>query len=264
MINYIAMLVSLAIAGVSAYFSIIGLTALFAAAFWPIVCMGTILEIGKLTTASWLYHNWSIAPKLMKWYLTISVIVLMGITSLGIFGFLSKAHIEQSLTVSTTQTIERANALDNDIRFAQVQVDDVNTQIGQIDAAISKLVETGNPKSSLRAITEYKKTKDDLLKKKNESQTKVVELSNEKLKLDTEVKKIEAEVGPLKYIAALIYGEQSADHLESAVRLMIIILVLVFDPLAVVLLVAANTGIRNPLPKRVTNNTMIVDDSKYN
>ena len=106
----LAFICALAISSVAIYYSVIGLAAIFAAAKVPIYIMGGVLEVGKLVTASWLYQNWSNIPFLLKTYLTTAVGILMIITSLGIFGFLSKAHVEQSTPAAeTVAKIDRIN-----------------------------------------------------------------------------------------------------------------------------------------------------------
>jgi hypothetical protein len=127
MINYIALIVALALSVVSGYYSIYGLTTLFSSAFWPVVLMGTVLELGKLVTASWLYHNWDRAPRMLKYYLTLSVLVLMFISSMGIFGFLSRAHIEQSLAINTG-SIQQIRIINSSIDFENNAIKDLDTQ----------------------------------------------------------------------------------------------------------------------------------------
>lgn len=242
MINILALLISFCISGVSAYFSIIGLTAIFSAAYYPIIIMGAALEIGKLIASSWLYRNWSNCPFLLKTYLTIAVAVLMLITSMGTFGFLSKAHIEQNLEI-TTGSADEVEVVQTKIDSEQSIIDDLNKQISQIDAAVSKMTDKGQAQSSLQAADKQRKVRDDLTKQKTQHIETLNTLKAQKVKLNSSIKKIEAEVGPVKYIAALIYGSAGSDNLELAVRWVIILLVVVFDPLAVVLLLAANHGL---------------------
>ena len=273
MINYIALVCALAVSAVSAYYSIIGLTAIFSSQFWPIVIMGTVLEVGKLVTASWLYRNWSETSLLIKSYLTTAVVVLMFITSMGIFGFLSRAYIEQSITLNTGNT-DRIRIIQTQIDFENKSIEDLNVQISQIDAALTKMTDRGQAATSLRAADQQRKTRDALVSRKNGHVKNISQLTSEKIKLESEVRKLEAEVGPLKYIAELIYTETDADQLERAVRMVIILLVIVFDPLAVILLIAANQGlsknkevravIRKPRNKRLTNkpNALKIDSHK--
>jgi hypothetical protein len=242
MINYLALFAALLVSCVSAYYSIVGLTAIFASQFWPIVIMGSVLEFGKLVTASWLYRNWKITPILMKIYLTFAVCILMFITSMGTFGFLSKAHIDQSLVINTGKKDEVA-IIQQKIDFEKESNEDLNKQISQIDAALNKLTEKGQASSSLKAADQQRKTRDELIRKKEEHVKNISKLTSERIKYDSEVKKLEAEVGPIKYIASLIYEKSDNDQLEKAVRFVILMLVIVFDPLAVVLMIAANHGI---------------------
>lgn len=248
MINYLALLVALAISVVAGYFSIIGLTAIFSGAFWPIIIMGSVLEIGKLVTASWLYRNWSIISGALRVYLTASVILLMFITSMGIFGFLSRAHIEQQLASQNTDSAQ-VEILESKITYQQQLIDDVDKQVKQIDDNISKMTQSGQTKTSLKAIADQRKSRDALVAKKDTLITKMTELKTQKIESEARVKKIEAEVGPIKYIANLIYDSADTNQLEKAVRMVIILLVIVFDPLAVVLLIAANIGFTNSVPR---------------
>lgn len=249
-ISYLALLSALSVSAVSAYYSIIGLTAIFASQFWAIVIMGTVLEIGKLVTASWLYRNWKETPFLIKSYLTISVIVLMFITSMGIFGFLSKAHIEQSLNINTGKA-DQIEIIKSKIGYEKQNITDIDKQIAQIDSAINEMVKRGRATSSLRAAAQQRKIRNELIKNKNVFVQNISKLNEEKIKLESSVKKLEAEVGPLKYIADLIYEKADGQQLEKAVRWVIIIIVMVFDPLAVILLIAANIGLSRK--KRFTN-----------
>jgi hypothetical protein len=272
LINFLALLSALAISVVAGYFSIIGLTVIFAGAFWPVIIMGSVLEIGKLVTASWLYRNWHLTSRLIRAYLTTAVALLMLITSMGIFGFLSKAHIEQQLL--STGDAEQVEILDSRIQYQQDQIDDVDKQVAQIDGNVAKMTEKGQTKSSLQAIKQQKAARDELVSKKGALVEEMSQLKTEKITAESRLKKLEAEVGPLKYIAALIYEEADTNTLEKAVRLVIILLVLVFDPLAVILLIAANIGLSprtptqnsQPIKKKYTSkkkqNTIEIDKSQ--
>lgn len=249
MVNYIALITALLISAVSGYYSIIGLTAIFASAFYPVILMGFVLESGKLVTASWLYHNWNIVSNSLKYCLTFIVIVLMFITSLGVFGFLSRAHIEHSVSISTGVS-DQVRLVQQKLQFEQEVLEDIDRQIQQIDSAISKMTDRGQAQNSLRAADQQRKTRDSLVKKKEEQIKIITNLNQEKIKFESQVKKLEAEVGPLKYIAEMVYSDADTNELEKAVRFVIILLVIVFDPLAVMLLIAANIGIEHR--KRLT------------
>lgn len=264
MINYLALIVALTVSAVSAYYSIIGLTTLFAAAFWPVVIMGISLELGKLVTTSWLYRNWDTSPWLLKSYLSVAVAVLMFITSMGTFGFLSRAHIEQQLNI-TTGDADRIAVIDSQIQNEKSIVADYDKQIAQIDDALNKITEKGRGESSLQAADKQRKTRNELVAKKNSSIQKTSELNTERIRLSSAVKKTEAEVGPLKYIAEALYGtnDVGSSNLERAVRFVIILLVVVFDPLAVVLLIAANHGLSqtNKFTNIKEDDILIIDNN---
>lgn len=236
---YLVLLTGLGISAVAAFYSIVGLTAIFAGAFWPVVIMGTSLEIGKLVAISWLYNNWKISPFLIKTYLLIAITVLMLITSMGIFGFLSRAHIEQTLTMNTG-VIEQIQILDNQIKFNEGTIQDIDRQVAQIDAAVSKMTERGQAQTSLRAADQQRKTRDILVAKKQEEIKKISAIKSEKIKYESEFKKLEAEIGPIKYVAEMIYDSSDKEVVDKAIRFVILLLILVFDPLAVLLMLAFN------------------------
>ena len=130
-LGILTLLVALCISGIAAYYSIIGLTAIFAAAFLPIVLMGSVLEVGKILTTVWLHQNWHRAPKIIRGYLTTAVIVLMFITSMGVFGFLSKSHIEQA-SVGTEQ-IALASAIDEKISRSEAKINRWTQEIQRLN-----------------------------------------------------------------------------------------------------------------------------------
>lgn len=239
----ILFLTGMSLSVVAGYYSIIGLATLFMGAFWSVVIMGTVLELGKLVTVSWLYHNWNDATKFIKTYMLFSVAVLMLITSLGIFGFLSKAHIEQKLKLETGVT-SQIKIIDNKIKIKQDSIIDLDKQISVIDDALNKMIASNQAKSSLAAADKQRKTRERLVLEKNKLIIEMNELNSEKLKNQAEYKKIEAEVGPIKYVAELFYSDSDDKTLDIAVRYVILLLILVFDPLAIILLLAFNHSLR--------------------
>lgn len=365
MINYLAFVAAIAIATVAAYYSIIGLMTIFAAAAIPIAVMGGVLEAGKLITASWLYNNRKIIPFFLKSYLITAVVVLMFITSMGIFGFLSKAHIEQ--TAESEENVAKMEQIDKKIvrltdtimtseqAIIKIETKDenkneeINFQIQTEEKRIAKVIDQyqklvdeqdkiiNSASDNLDLLEQFVKDKDtrslqalvgtkvdgvygpgtaarvneyrekeeskvdqiiadarkritDLrerelteISKSNElidrlrnnintdeldevatnriknlqntiieSEESITNLNVEKFKLEAEERKLEAEVGPIKYIAELVYsGEADRDVLEDAVRWVILIIIFVFDPLAVLLLIAANIGWENERENRV-------------
>ena len=251
----LTLLVGLAISGVAAWYSIVGLMAIFAAAKVPIAIMGAVLEVGKLLTASWLYQYWEKANKLIKGYFITAVVVLMFITSMGIFGFLSKAHMDQTLSVGDNSLlIER---LDKKIDREQVRIKDAETDIGQLDKAVQVLIDYDRirgPKGSIAVRESQNEERAQLTSVIDDAYLRIDDMSMEKLELDKEQLALEAEVGPIKYIAAFIYGDDLDNKLlDKAVRWIIVTIIFVFDPLAVLLIVAANMTLKEAYnkPKKV-------------
>ena len=237
----LTLLTALAISAVAAYYSIIGLIAIFSSAMIPIAVMGVVLETGKLVTAAWVYHHWKRTPVLLKTYLISAVVVLMFITSMGIFGFLSKAHIEQT-TVNSDNTLQ-IELIDSKIQRERTTIERAENTLAQLDNALEKYVELGAVTKGLNARKEQEGERNELNATIDESTDAIATLTKEKSELNADRIAIEAEVGPIKYIAELIYGESSTGVLEDAVRGVILIIVFVFDPLAVLLLVAANQSL---------------------
>ena len=239
--TYLMLLCALALSGVAAFYAIFGLVAIFAAAPIPIIIMGSLLETSKLVVASWLYRNWKLAPGLMKTYLTVALIILMFLTSMGIFGFLSKAHIEQG--TPTGDIAASVSLIEEKIKTEREIINDTRKALNQLDAQVNKFTELGNVTRGIQARQQQQKERDLILKQIDASQSIIARLNEERAAKATSLRKVEAEVGPIKYIAALIYGEEASSDtslLEKAVRWMILLLVAVFDPLAVLMLIAAN------------------------
>ena len=214
---YLTFLTALSLSAIAAYYSVIGLGAIFVGAFWPVVMMGSVLEVSKLVTASWLYRNWKTAPILLKTYLTFAVLVLMLITSMGIFGFLAKAHIDSTLdsganTVELKTLNQQQKIAEDRLNYLLARAKDPSTASNRLDGQIQ---------STQKELTEINKKRLPLLREEN---------------------KLVADIGPIKYVAELIYG-QADDGVAKAVRLVIMIIMVVFDPLAVLLLIAANISL---------------------
>ena len=239
---------ALALSTSAAWYSIIGLTAIFAAAKIPIIIMGATLEISKLVVASWLYRNWKEIPFLMKSYLTGALLVLMFLTSMGIFGFLSKSHADQSM--NSGDVITQIEMLEQKIQIEQSKIDSAKTTLAQLDAQVNEMIGRSTSTSAInRSITIRKqqdKERSALIQSIEESQSRINELRETLIPYKTQNRQLEAEVGPIKYIAALIYGENVDENLlEKAIRWVILLIVGVFDPLAVVMLIAANWSMKH-------------------
>ena len=242
----LTLVTAIAISIVSAYYSIIGLTTIFAASFWPVVIMGSFLELGKIVTTNWLYRNWDIAPKPIKAYLIFAIFVLMFITSMGIFGYLSKAHIEHSVTQD--DKVDEINLYEQKISFEQDKINDSKTVLNQLDETVQKLVNNERIRGDDGAISVRKLQKEERKELTDTIENSMKVISDYKIQMNELQKtqrQMEAEVGPLKYIAEMIYGEEAEKHFESSVRAVIILLVCVFDPLAVVLLLAVNVSLND-------------------
>src|SRR5210317_315115 len=252
-LTLITFLSAISISVIAAGYSIIGLAAIFAGATVPIIAMGSALEVGKLVAASWLYQNWnnSLVPRLLKTYLFGAIVILVFITSMGIFGFLSKAHLDQ-VQPGSNNTLQ-IGLLDNQINQQQKIIDRSQNTLNQLDAALDKYIDMEYVTRGLKEREKQKEERIELNLAIKNASTEIAKLENEKFSYQKDQLKLEADVGPLKYIAELIYGEEEArTHFDEAVRLVIIILIFVFDPLAVLLLIAANISLRErKLKKRL-------------
>lgn len=251
---FITFLTAIALSAVAAYYSVIGLASIFPGSFWPVVLMGAVLESSKLVTVSWLYRNWTRAPFLMKSYMSIAVAILMLITSMGIFGYLSKAHLEH--TTESSPMADKVALYDEKIRVEKENIDAARKQIKQYDEAVDQIMgrstdEKGADKAQMVRRSQQK-DRSILLAQISESQKRVSSLQEERAPLYTEFKKVEADIGPIKYIAALAYGtEANADIVDKAVRMVILLIIVVFDPLAILLLIGANISMQDK-PKQKT------------
>ena len=249
-LTILTFLSAISISIIAAGYSIIGLATLFAGAVVPIIAMGSALEIGKLVAASWLYQNWrSDVPRLLKVYLFSAIIVLIFITSMGIFGFLSKAHLDQ--VQPTTGNAIKITTIDNQITRQQNIIDRSEKTLVQLDKSIEVYLNNEYATRGLRERKKQEEERTELNTAIKNASDEIARLSNEKANLQLAQDKIEAEVGPIKYVAELIYGNEAQSHFDEAVRIVILILIFVFDPLAVLLLIAANISLRQWKMKRI-------------
>jgi TolA-binding protein len=252
---FIALLLfsALAVSTVAGYFSIVGLMAIFPAAAEPILAMGVVLEVAKLVTASWLYRYWNKTALAMKSYFTVAVIILSVITSMGIFGFLSKAHLEHS--VSTGDNTLQVARLDRRIETEQRRIADAETVLAQLDDTVQTLIDYDRIRGDDGAIATRENQapeREQLNASIDDAIAAIDALSEEKLVLETEQLLIEVEVGPLLYVAEMVYGDTDKETLDKTVRFVIILLILVFDPLAILLVVAANMSMKERKGESIT------------
>ena len=244
-LSILTFITSLAIAAVAAWYSIIGLTTIFSAAVVPIIIMGVVLEIGKLVAAAWVYQNWKETNVLLKSYLVSAIVVLMLITSMGIYGFLSKSHIDAG--INTTEISVKLERLDNRIDSEQRQIDRAEKTLKQLDDRLEKM---NDGWFITRGIKQREKEQEERQQLNNiikKSESEIDKLLDKKSEYQLEVKNFEVEVGPIKYIAALVYGDEAKNYLDNTVRYVILLLIFVFDPLAVLLLISANQSYRKEL-----------------
>jgi len=257
----LALIAGLLLSGTAAYYSIIGLIAIFPGAVFAISLMGASLEFAKLVAASWLYRNWDIAPRVIKGYFIFAILILMFITSLGTFGYLSKVHLESSIGVAD-KSLEIAR-IEQQIASEQRQIDNAQRELKSLDSVVEKSFIDG-----ARIRNQQKAERSALNSAIESSDARIETLTADLVPLRRSNIESEAKVGPLKYIAELIYGkEQAADYFDSAVRFVIILIVLVFDPLAVLLLIAANISYTHKLVEPILEKKKKVDKKpkdKYN
>jgi hypothetical protein len=246
-LSYFTLLTALSLSVVAAWYSILGLTAIFASAVIPIIIMGGILEVAKVTVTVWLHEYWDRCRLLMKFYLVPAVGMLMVVTSMGIFGFLSKAHSDQSLV--SGDVLAKIAVYDEKIKVAKDNIDANRKALKQMDEAVDQVMgRSTDEKGADKAVSIRRaqtKERNQLLAEISAEQKKITALNEERAPIAAEVRKVEAEVGPIKYIAAFIYGDNpDTNVLERAVRWVIIILVVVFDPLAIMMVLAATESLK--------------------
>ena len=242
MFGYLTLFTALILSMSAAVYSILGLTAIFAAAFWPIVILGGSLEFGKIVTTLWLHKYWDRAEIQYKVYLCSAVIILMVLTSMGVFGFLSKAHLDQAIPSGDIQA--QVQIFDDKIQTQKDNIKTARAALTQMDSAVDQTMGRSNDeKGADKAVAIRRSQARERTALQNDiskAQTEIVKLQEGRAPIASQARQVEAEVGPIKYIAALIYGDNpDANVLEKAVRWVIILIVIVFDPLALTLLLAA-------------------------
>ena len=256
---------------ISAWYSVVGLTAIFAGAFWSIIIMGSVLEFSKIITASYLYRNWNITQYVMKLYLVAAVVALMAITSMGTFGYLSKAHIEY--TADTFDVQAKIDRIDQNIQRERTNITRAEQALNQLDGAINVMIAADRATVGLQTRTSQISERTILNNTIVQSQANIDKLSDERSPLSQQVRNIQREVGPIRFVAELFYGKSDQAIIEKSVRYVIIMLVLVLDPLAILLIMITTRkdltlstikgqvrGIRGSYKKR---NAVSVDGDKW-
>jgi hypothetical protein len=242
-------LTAIALSIVAAYYSVIGLAQIFPGSYWPIIIMGSVLEMSKLVTVSWLYNNWNVTTRWMRYYFLIAVLLLMGITSMGIFGYLSKAHIEHSTSLSPL--IEKEMIYDAKIKVQKETIEVNRKNLLQLDAAVDQVMARSTDERGAERSNQIRKAQQkERLRAADEiarAQTEIQKITEEKSPISLEIKKAESDLGPIKYVAEVVYETQDRDLIDKAVRLVIFVIIVVFDPLAILLLIAANQTYRKTI-----------------
>lgn len=247
-LNTLAMIVAIVLSIASGIISVLGLAAIFSGSYVGVIIVASILEIAKVVTAAWLNRHWDQVSRKLRIYLTIAVVFLMGITSLGIYGFFSRAHIEQQVSMATGDT-SKIPIIDSQIQGERDKIIGIDEQIKQVNDALIAMTlkgKSGDAKKAIDEATKQRKPLDELREQKNKILTEIGKLETSKLLLTNEKKKQEVEVGPLKYLANWFYGNASQEQIEHSVRVLILALVFVFDPLAVALVIAAGHKFEKP------------------
>ena len=241
-ISWLALLSGLTISAVAIYYSVSGLVNIFAAAVVPIVVMGIVLEISKLVATVWLKRYWRIAPWSIKSYLITAVLALMLITSIGIYGYLARAHLDQKLPANDIS--DKVELIDSKISDKMVELEESKKSLTQLNAAVDETMNRSTSDTgafrSIKVRQAQQVERDQIRSNIDRLQLSIDKLKEDKAPLQQQIRKSEVEFGPITYIAALIYNDSTNENnLESAVRYVIILIVLVFDPLAVTLLLAS-------------------------
>jgi len=246
-LGIITLITALTMASVAAVFAVYGIVAIFAGMPQFALIMGSVIELGKIVGVSWLYRNWS-EPTKIKYFMAPLVLLAMLLTSMGIFGLLSKAHLEQTSPVANNQIqIER---LDQQITREQARIADSEQIISQLDQSVQVLINFDRirgPDGAL-AVRESQAEQRELLRQTVlAAQSELDTLQDQRLELSQQLRAVELEVGPVKYLAELVYGD-GTDRTEEAVRWVIIAFIFVFDPMAILLLMAGNYTLTNRKP----------------
>ena len=258
---WLALLSGISLSIVAEYYSILGLTAIFAAAVLPVVIMGIALGVGKVSATLWLKQNWKVAPWSIRIYLSTAIVVLMLVTGMGSFGFLSKAHSDQSLV--SGDVAAKIAVYDEKIKTAKENIDANRKALKQFDEAVDQVMgrstdEKGADKAvSIRRSQQKERTR--LQAEIAAEQKTISQLNEERAPIAAEVRKVEAEVGPIKYIAQFVYDNTDPSVLERAVTWVIILIIIVFDPLAVVLLLSSQISFQNFKEREGNRGGVLID-----
>jgi hypothetical protein len=239
--NLILLLVALCLSGVSAYYSIVGLAAIFVASFWPVLILATVLEVGKLVLVSWLYNNWRSTPWPIRTYLAGAVLVLMLITSLGIFGFLSKAHNQDQ--VITQQSELQINQVTTQLEIKQQQLSETRSVWEQLNRSINIQLDANRAQQALANRRTQQAERERLQTRMQELQAEIVQLNQQRTQMQSTQTVQDSKLGAVRYVIQLFDPDANP---QDAIKWIILVLVLVCDPLAVLMLMAASQSLKKP------------------
>jgi len=243
-IAYLTMLSGLAVSSVAVYYSVSGLATIFSAAVIPIIVMGVALEISKIIATLWLKQHWNTAPWSIKAYLSAAVTILMLITAMGEFGFLSKSHADQA--IPNADIAAKVQDIDQKIQVEQDVIAADRKSLAQLDSTVDQVMSRTNDEHGAERANNIRKSQQreraHLTDEISNSQHKIAELNKQRAPIASELRKVESEVGPIRYIAAFFYGQTDQAVLEKAVTWVIILIISVFDPLALILLIASQVS----------------------
>ena len=251
--KWLTLFTSLTLATCAAYFSIIGLMTIFSGAAISIAVMASVLEFGKIVSAAWLHYEWDRINNLVRTYFTTAVLVLMLITSMGIFGFLSKAHIDSAL-VSDSYSLE-ANIIDTRIEAEQSKLNAAQDRIKGLDYVL----ETSRPEDRNYVNGRQEEERNNLAITIDKAVENIVKYNEQKLPIQRKQLEQESELGPVKYIADMIYGSEAEEFYDNAVRWVILTIIFVFDPLAIMLLIVSTAAFKR---ERETPAKPLVDEGQ--
>jgi hypothetical protein len=257
----LVLLTALALSAVAGFYSIVGLVAVFPGAVIPIILMGTVLEIAKLVLASAIYRHWTLFPRLIKGYFLVAIFILSLITSMGIFGFLSKSHLES--TGNTIQIETQVKDLDSQLSSKNSVKTQLDKTLSDLDLSITSFYNKGLVNKGYRVQSNQTKQRKQIKEQQAIIDKEILDLTLQKNKLEQQIQNEEVKVGPIRYVADMIFGASDKGSLERSVRYLILIIVSVFDPLAILLVVAGNMILTQNAPKEnLELEDIVVTDGK--
>lgn len=242
---WITFLTGLLLSGIAAFFSVVGLSMIFAGSFFTVAVLASALEITKLVAVTWLYRYRQLASRPVRSYFYVATVVLMIITSLGIFGYLSRAHVDIEAGATQAQlTLDEINQREGAITAQRDQLSlELKSVSGQSDKLVDQLAASNRltrQNGAVEVQRENAKRRDSILKQLQETNAALTAIKKERIDTQANVNKATADIGPLRYVASAIYGNETQETIRKAVIALTILLMLVFDPMAVMLLIAAN------------------------